>query len=251
MKGTREQLIQEEQARKKIIDEIEKAHKENEDKVYRNELKVYQQKQSHYRIHKHIGKVRAVAHALTLTSKFHHHKHLSNIRMKKKFVNNDEFELLEKYFSNSLSSISENVRGEVTLPYAPVFLEKLKSKGSIFKTYNAPSDSYYKQNGRFKTSEEVERDLLAYSMEPAVEYKLKKKKAASHLWHRHGNGHGRSGDATGIKLSVTAAPAYTKTAVADRKERFKLKMSPLKKSRKLKYNTANFMNMDKFVSRTR
>ena len=48
MKGTREQLIQEEQARKKIIDEIEKAHKENEDKVYRNELKVYQQKQSHY-----------------------------------------------------------------------------------------------------------------------------------------------------------------------------------------------------------
>ena len=47
MKGTREQLFQEEKARKKIIDEIEKSHKEDEDKVYRNELKVYQQKQSH------------------------------------------------------------------------------------------------------------------------------------------------------------------------------------------------------------
>ena len=169
--------------------------------------------------------------------------------MKKQFVNSNEFERLEKYFSNSLSSISENVRGEVTLPYAPVFLEKLKSKRNIFKTYDAPSDSYYKQNGRFKTLEEVERDLLAYSMEPAVERHLRKKKPASHLWHRQGNGHDRINDATGTKLSATVAPAYTNTAMAYRKERFKLNMSPLKKSRKLKYNTANFMNMDKFVSR--
>ena len=250
MKETQNQLKYEEKMRKKVLKEIETSHAVDEEKDYKNNLQVYQRKQSHYRIHQNIGKVRAVAQALTLTSQFHHHKHLSNIRMNGHYVNDDEFENLEKYFSNSLSSISENVRGEVTLPYAPVFLEKLKEKkGNIFSTYRAPSDSYYKKKGRFKTNEEVEEELLKYSFEPAVEYKLKLKKATSNLWHEPADD---NNSINKIKQSVTMPPKKTSPNIIspkDRKQRFKLNMSPLKKHRILKYNTASFMNMDKFIPR--
>ena len=226
MQRTQKQLTEESQERKKELNHIEQLHENEEEAQYRRDLQVYRPKQTHHKLSDHLGKVRAVTNAMTLTSKFHHQKHLSTIKMSGHYVNDEEFEKLEKFFSNSLSSISENVRGAVTLPYAPVFLEKTKARGNIFKTYSAPSDAYYKQNGRYKTDEEIQKHLLRYGFEPAVEYRLKYNDPldeAPKFVHKK-------------KQSATIPPKRPGYMP-------RLKTSPLKKSRRVTYKATHFMNM--------
>lgn len=226
MDQTQKQLNEESEVQQKELNYIEHLHRNIEDAEYQRDLQVYQPKQTHHKLSDHLGKVRAVTNAMTLTSKFHHQKHLSTIKMNGHYVNDKEFEKLEKFFSNSLSSISENVRGAVSLPYAPVFLEKNKVRGDLFKTYVAPSDAYYKQNGRYKTDEEIEKHLLRYGFEPAVEYRLKYNDPLDE-------------DPESVnkkKQSATLPPTRPGHVV-------RLKTSPLKKSRRLTYKATRFMNM--------
>ena len=109
------------------FDEIETIHLQNENKIYKGELQTYTSK-SKSEIKRHFKQFKNMARFMALTShhRHHHDDHIKKISMHDEFVNSHDFPKIDRYLSESYSTIAENFRGNVHIPNAQTYIQNNK-----------------------------------------------------------------------------------------------------------------------------
>ncbi len=174
MNETERQITEEQAENREKFDEIETIHLQNENKIYKGELQTYTSK-SKSELKRHFKQFKNMARFMALTShhRHHHDDHIKKISMHDEFVNSHDFPKIDRYLSESYSTIAENFRGNVHIPNAQTYIQNKKNqKGKFVLSYrttfkNSPlrSDAIKSGNGlantkgRFKSDKQIIHEL--------------------------------------------------------------------------------------------